>query len=250
MKFVCISDVHTKEPDDLAAQLFIKFLKSNETQSAEKIFLLGDIFDLVVGGQAPYLEKYQEIFEELANLIKSGKKVVMLEGNHDFHFKNLVNLSCDKWGLDKGCWVYRTEPLKIEVNGEPTLLAHGDEIEIENRNYQVYRSFIRSFPINFLVNYVVPHFIVDKIGVNASKKSRERNIERYGNDNNEQVREKFHRVFKHTQNEFAVKNLICGHSHCKDYWEDEGIYCNNGFFPKTKSFTYFSGSKLSLVTLD
>lgn len=250
MKFVCISDVHIKEPGDLASQLFLDFLKSSQTQSSEKIYLLGDIFDLVVGGQSPYLEKYNQIFNELADLVKGGKKIVMFEGNHDFHFKKLITLACAKWNLPEASWEYRTEPLKIEVNGEATLLAHGDEIEIENEGYQRYRRIIRSFPINFLANYVVPHFIVDKIGTNASKKSRERNIERYGNDNNDQVREKFHRVFKNTQNEFGVKNLICGHSHCKDYWKSDGVYCNNGYFPKTRTFTYCSGESLELVTLD
>jgi UDP-2,3-diacylglucosamine hydrolase len=249
MKFVCISDVHIKDPDDIAAQLFKEFLKRPETQSAQTIFLLGDIFDLVVGGQSEYLRKYESIFSELAKLISSGKKIIMFEGNHDFHFKNLIKKSTQKWQLDESSWEYRVKPLRLVVNGEPTLFAHGDEIEIENPTYQAYRTFIRSFPINFLANYVVPQFIVDRIGVNASNKSRERNIERYGNDNNEAVREKFHRVFKNAQRVFEVKNVICGHSHCRDQWESEGLYLNNGFFPKTKTFTYFDGESFKLVEL-
>ena len=249
MKFVCISDVHIKDSNDLAAQLFKEFLKRPETKSAQTIYLLGDIFDLVVGGQSEYLVKYENIFAELAELIKSGKKIIMFEGNHDFHFKGLIQKSCKKWELDEEAWQYRVEPLRTEVNGEATLFAHGDEIEIENPSYQAYRKFIRSFPIKFLANYIVPQFIVDRIGINASKKSRDRNLERYGNDNNKDVREKFHRVFKHTQEVYNVKNLVCGHSHCKDYYESNGVYLNNGFFPKTKSFTFFDGEKFNLVQL-
>lgn len=249
MKFVCISDVHIKEPDDKAAQLFLNFLKSNETKTSETIYLLGDIFDLIVGGKSQYLEKYHNIFDALANLIKDGKKVVFFEGNHDFHFKKLLRQICKKWSLEEDSLLYQLEPKIIEINGEQTLLAHGDEIEIENPTYQKYRRIIRSFPINFLANYVVPHFIVNQIGVNASKKSRERNMERYGNDNNEKVREKYRRVFKNAQKEYGVRNLICGHSHCRDEFQDSGLYLNNGFFPLTQSFTHFDGKELYLKKL-
>ena len=250
MKFVCISDVHIKEPNDLQANLFKKFLNSPQTKNADTIFLLGDIFDLVVGGQNEYLKKYSELFEMIASLAKNNKKVIMFEGNHDFHFGRLVLKACKKWHIPDGQWQHRTEPLRLEINGVPTLFAHGDEIEIENPSYQSYRAFIRSYPIYFLSNYIVPQFIVDKIGTNASKKSRERNLERYGNDNNDEVKEKFHRVFKQAQSDFDIKNLVCGHSHCRDFFESDGYYLNNGFFPVTKTFTYFDGQNYSQVTLD
>ena len=119
------------------------------------------------------------------------------------------------------------------------------EIEIENLNYQIYRKIIRSLPIKFLANYVVPYRIVNNIGVNASEKSRNRNVKRYSSqENDEKIREKFRKVFRIEKEKRGFDILVCGHSHCRDFFVEDGVYSNNGYFPITKAFTCFKDGKV------
>ncbi len=249
MQFVTISDVHIKEPGDQQEKLFMEFLRSEEVSQSEIIFLLGDIFDLVVGGHVDYLKKYESVFDELAKLCGKGKKIIHFEGNHDFHFLGLIEHIKQKYSLNEGSWIYLKEPLKKEIAGRSILFAHGDEIEIENLSYNIYKVFIRSWPIKFLANNVVPFSVVDGIGQYLSRQSRKRNNKRYSDELNEYIKEKFRRTYKKAQKDFGVTDVLCGHSHCQDFYENDGFYLNNGFFPITKTFNLFDGKAYQQVKL-
>lgn len=250
MNFVSVSDVHIKEPGDKPDKLFEQFLGHKATQESEAIILLGDIFDLVVGGHQEYFNKHRILFEKLVELTKSGKKIHHFEGNHDFHFENLVNFIKKKFELPQDSWTYHSKPFLL--NSEKILLAHGDEFEIENHTYQRYRRFIRSKGISFLANYVVPFKVVDGIGTNASKKSRERNDFRYsGEENQSEIKENFRKIFLRVSKEYKVNKLICGHSHCLDLFESkDGIYINNGYFPHTKTFISYKEGRFAFEKLE
>jgi UDP-2,3-diacylglucosamine hydrolase len=250
MQFVTISDVHIKEPGDKQEELFLKFLESDEVSKSSIIFLLGDIFDLVVGGHEDYYEKYKTVFDKLSQQCGKGKKIIQFEGNHDFHFPRLIKLIQEKNSLSEGSWEYHKKPLVLELQNRRILFAHGDEIEIENLSYNIYKAFIRSWPINFLANSVVPFSFVDGVGQYLSRKSRNRNNKRYSDELNEIIKDKFRRTFKKAQKDFKVDDVICGHSHCLDFYIDKGIYLNNGFFPATEKFNFFDGSEYRQVKLD
>lgn len=250
MQFVTVSDVHIKEAGDSAEVLFLKFLNHPKTKASQTIFLLGDIFDLIVGGHEEYVEKFPQTFESIKSLLKNGKKIYQFEGNHDFHFKKLIEKLKTQWDVSHESWIYRTEPIELEFSNKKFLFAHGDEIEIENPSYQRYRKLIRSGLINFLANNIVPFEVVNAIGVSASKKSRQRNEKRYSTAaSDEKVRNKFRRVWAIERDKRKLDYLICGHSHCLDLFEEKGTYANNGYFPSTKSFFFFDGESISIESL-
>lgn len=251
MKFVSISDVHIKIPDDKAERLFIMFLDSEETKEAEYIFLLGDIFDLLVGTGYETETRYSKIFLRLRRLLEEGKQIIQYEGNHDFHFQNLVKKLCRQWDIVPGRWKYLDRPQVFNFNKQRIVFCHGDEIEIENYGYKFYRFWIRSFPINFLANYVVPRKWVQRIGDNASKKSRERNNDRYSDSMmNEHIKRKFRESAKIGAKKYGGTVVVCGHSHCMDEYESEELeYYNNGYFPVTHSFIFGSAQGIKIITL-
>ncbi len=251
MSFVAISDVHIKDPGDNQEKLFLDFLASQPVKEASEIYLLGDIFDLLVGSHEGYLKKFGDVFESLSDEVKKGKKIIQFEGNHDFHYGKLIKLIKKKWSLPNESWVYRERPLVREYNGMKILFAHGDEIEIENPRYQKYRKLIRSKPIYFLANYIVPFEIVDRIGRSASEKSRRHNMASYSdNQADKLIKDRFRRTYLEAKNNYNVDSLICGHSHCLDLFKtDDGVYSNNGFFPKTKTITTFKDGEISHYVL-
>lgn len=250
MKFVTISDVHIKEPGDQAETNFLKFLESDEVKDAKYIFLLGDIFDLLVGPGYKTEDRYEAVFKAIKSKIVAGKKIIQFEGNHDFHFKKFIDKLKVKWNVDGDAWEYKSEPSVYIFNEKRILFCHGDEIEVENPSYQTYRKWIRSFFIKFLANYIVPGRLVQAIGDNASKKSRERNNSRYSEDIvDKEVRPRFRKAALLASKKYNADTVICGHSHCKDDYDDEVRYLNNGYFPITKSYIYFDGKQLIIKSL-
>ena len=250
MKFVTISDVHIKVPGDRASQKFIQFLKTSDVQEADYIFLLGDIFDLLVGNGYQVETRYSDIFKELRSLLEQGKRIVQYEGNHDFHFEGLIKSLLAKWKIESDHWKYEVEPKVHTFNGRKVLFCHGDEIEIGNLSYKFYRLWIRSFFIKLLANYVVPAKWVQAIGDRASRKSRERNNHRYDHEAmNEKVRPLFRESAKLAGLKYQADMVICGHSHCKDDYTGEVHYLNNGYFPNTESYISFDGEKALIKSL-
>lgn len=57
MKYAVISDVHVKHPGDNAEKLLLTFLRNDEVRSSDAIFLIGDIFDLMVGPHSQYFSR-------------------------------------------------------------------------------------------------------------------------------------------------------------------------------------------------
>ena len=249
MNFVSISDVHIKAPGDFPEKLFLEFLRHPKTQKADIIFLLGDIFDLLVGKGFNVVDRYNEVFSELRNLLLAGKKIHQFEGNHDFHFKKLLKDLCVEWNIDADSWQYYSNIELMNIGDKKILFGHGDEIEIGNYSYKFYKLWIRSFPIKFLSNYVVPGQFVQAIGDRASANSRARNEQRYDEYSvNEEVRPSFRKAARIAATNNKADIVICGHSHCKDHINENGVeYINNGYFPVTKSFVSYEEGRLSFV---
>ena len=89
MKFAAISDIHVKTAGDKADVLLLAFLQNPEVQSSDVILLLGDIFDLMIGPHTQYFVRFQSYFDEIKSLLKKGKRICYIEGNHDFHIREL-----------------------------------------------------------------------------------------------------------------------------------------------------------------
>lgn len=252
MRFVSISDVHIKEPGDKAELLFLKFLDHPDTLESEIIFLLGDIFDLLVGKGFKIEKRYFEIFSRLRNLLQKGKKIYQFEGNHDFHFKSLTEDLCYSWGVDSSLWKYERDLKVLQFEEKKILFAHGDEIEIGNYSYKIYKFFIRSFFINFLANSIVSPRLVQSIGDRASAKSRKRNEKRYSEEEmGPFVRQSFQRAAEQSAKKYSADVVICGHSHCKDHFIGPGVeYLNNGYVPLTKSFISYKDGNFKIKNLE
>jgi len=239
MKFTTISDVHIKAPGDRSECLMMKFLLSDEVQNSDSIYLLGDIFDLMIGPHIDYIKKYSLVFNKLKELSVKGKEIHYFEGNHDFHFRKLIE--------NNENWFYHDGPFLLESSYKKILFAHGDELELNNKSYQKYRSFIRSRFIKLAAEDLVPYRIVDRVGVYFSKKSRERNIKNYGNHSeNSSIKNKFRENISRAFSDYEFPDIIiCGHSHCFEQWRGEGFeYYNNGFLPSTQKFFFFDGKNI------
>ncbi len=220
----------------------LKSFLSIDFSHDDKVFLLGDIFDLLIGPHDEYKEIFDWFFNRIDELVKKGVEIHYFEGNHDFHLEKLL--------VNYGIRLHK-EPLVYEINGKKALLCHGDEIEIGNLPYKIYKSFVQSRPLNVVANYLMPFKILNMIGENASKKSRKRNKNKYGNSQeNLSIRDSFREAARIASKEYGTDFVICGHSHFKDEYEWEGKqYFNCGFTPNTKCYLKIANEKIEHVDI-
>ncbi len=247
MSISIISDVHISVESDDAHKTMMSFFDHRLVQDSDSVYLLGDIFDLMVGNHKGYLEKHSQFFEKLGDLLVSGKEVRYFEGNHDLHLEKLIKAYLKKNNIDDSKFFVHTEFHELQRWGRKHFFDHGDNIEIGNIEYKKYKAFITHPVLRFVANYIMPYSVLHYFGERASKNSRERG---YLDFDEESVR----RSYRDAAKVVAAKGydyIVCGHSHVKDdYSEGSFVYLNNGYAPASKSFILLDSSGHKFVNLE
>ena len=127
------SDVHLAAHRPGACAAFLAFL-SGPVRQADRLYLLGDVFDLWLGDDDTR-EPHPEVEAALAETVAAGVPVDLVRGNHDF-------LLGDAFAERTGCRL-AGEPLLIEAAGERVVLLHGDTLCTRDAEYQAFRRYAR-----------------------------------------------------------------------------------------------------------
>lgn len=253
MIITSISDVHIKESSDKNFELLQKFFSHDCVKNSQYIILNGDIFDILIGGKIQYLKKYDAFFHLIKKAVENDSIVVYIEGNHDFHIERLIRKSVKKLKIDEDKFIHVKSHFDIDLSGKKVRFTHGDDVEIENKRYQQYKKKINNKFVKFLGDYIVPFKLIEWVGHNASNKSRESNVNRYelSAEGQEFIKDKFRRSSEDYFSRHTIDALVCGHSHCKDFYSlDNGrYYINNGFAPASKSFIKITEDGAEFVDL-
>lgn len=253
-KWVFVSDVHIKSSGDQASQLFSLFCeKVIGDANVEKVFLLGDIIDLMVGPYGEYTQEYSLLFDQIDRFLESGMDVHFFEGNHDFHVEEVFAKRFGHKKDTKGTFSFHDDSILLTDEGKRFFIGHGDTIEIENPSYQVYKRLITSRFIKLLLDQVVSYRFVSAVGRWASSRSRKRNTKRYSDPQSDSlIRERFRESARRVVAAIPVSYVICGHSHVQDHYQFENgtHYLNNGYFLKSKTYLEIEGSLIRFVSLE
>jgi len=237
-KISVISDVHVQVPNDKAYYLLLSFLNHPTVRSSTDIVLLGDIFDLMCGQHGEYGLQFKQIWDAINSLLNQGKNVYYFEGNHDLHLEKLFErlFSRENFKL-----------LKDSLVIDDIYFSHGDDHDYLNTSYQNYKKFITRPELNYIANNLVPYFILEHFGRQASKKSRT-----YGalTFNEVEVREKFRLGALRISDE-NIKTIVAGHSHVKDMVQlgNGKLYINNGFPLTEGTFLLIEKGKSQFINL-
>lgn len=239
MKFSAISDIHVKKSGDFAESLLLSFLRNPDVEDSDVIFLLGDIFDLMIGPHSQYFVRYQAYFEEIKKLMKSGKRICYIEGNHDFHlkklYKNFFHINKD---LDSS--LFQIAPyFEFHDAGKKLYFCHGDDVELHNPSYKIFKAIVTSFPLRYYANNLMPHFLIKSIGEFSAEQSRKRNNKRYSTESDlTPVFNNFRDSVEFFRQKKDFQIIVMGHSHVKDHYiSSNGFeYVNNGYAQHTKTY--------------
>ncbi len=134
MTTLLLSDLHLPDQPSPLREGFLRFL-AGPAQSAQRIYLLGDIFEYWIGDDVG-LQDYAAEVRALKTLSTRGVALYFMAGNRDFLVGRRFAEAAGVRLLD--------DPSLIELDGVPTLLAHGDAYCTDDKAYLRWRRFSRN----------------------------------------------------------------------------------------------------------
>lgn len=224
-KLVVLSDLHLWGPEDPLYRGLLRFF-DEKLARGDKLFLVGDVFDLFVGNKTVFRERYNELIRAIRELGPRGIEIYYIEGNHDFQIEGVfddcphVHLYADK--------------IHFEWDGRKFLFCHGDRINWRDWGYQAFRAFTRNLFTQCIIE-AIPGPLIDKLGTTMSKASRGVHYEA-----NDRVVTMF-RNYACDQISHGYDFVIMGHSHHLDDMRfrvsgHEGQYVNVGYPRKDRRY--------------
>jgi len=132
-----IGDVHLDRGDPALGD-FLAFLR-RLGDSASRVILLGDLFNVWIGGSGMEQPHQTAVARELQELRGRGIVVRYIEGNRDYR----IGRHYTGTALDDVTDTFLVERL----HGRDVYATHGDLVNVRDRQYRLWRAFSRSAPV-------------------------------------------------------------------------------------------------------
>lgn len=130
MSTLFISDLHLDASRPHITRLFVDFVR-DEASQATALYILGDLFEAWIGDDAVD-ETADQVAVALSGLHARGVPCFFIHGNRDF-------LLGDAYAR-RARMTLLPDPSVVEVEGERTLLMHGDTLCTDDAPYQAFRT--------------------------------------------------------------------------------------------------------------
>lgn len=134
MTTLFISDLHLDASRPHITQLFVDFVRTEATR-AKALYILGDLFEAWIGDDTQD-ETADRVADALAGLHAHRVPCFYIHGNRDF-------LLGDAYAR-RARMTLLPDPCVIEIEGERTLLMHGDTLCTDDAAYQAFRKQSRT----------------------------------------------------------------------------------------------------------
>ena len=198
-----VSDNHflnqSNDYEETRRNLFFSLLDHIKSTNGTLI-ICGDFFDFWYDYKSYVPDNYRDIFDALENLKNAGTDIYYILGNHDYWDFGYFS---DKFGAK----VIKND-LILNIDGEKTLITHGDGSLEKEWFYRLFRLFIRS---KFIVNSfgIIPPKIGYFLTSLISKTKKESKQKR---SNNTYLVNQLSKVGRDRCN-MGFDNVLIGHYH-------------------------------------
>jgi len=132
-------DVHIAPEDEVRAGFFLEFFAAARA-AADRLVILGDLFDYWVGPKHGRRCAYRPVIEAFLEARAAGFPIDFVAGNRDF----LGPAELASIGLD-----VRGDLVVYGREGARTVVTHGDLLVAGDRSYKRYRRVVRSWWFRF-----------------------------------------------------------------------------------------------------
>ena len=136
-----ISDAHDNETRD-GFYNFLKSLNASDTLPPQ-LFLMGDMFELLVG-EITYTKSLFKETIELINTLSKDIEIFYFEGNHDFNLQNIFP--------NVQIFSIKAQPKLFHFINQKVLLSHGDLHQ--GMGYSLYTTIIRNNITLKILNFI------------------------------------------------------------------------------------------------
>ena len=197
MSVLFISDLHLSSERPHSIELFLNFVR-DEAVKAEKLYILGDFFEVWTGDDY-ILPEFEPVIEALKGLTSGGTPVFIMHGNRDFTIG-------EEFENKTGCTLL-DDPTIIDLNGTKTLISHGDTLCTDDIEYQKFRQKVRNPQ---WIQQVLSLSIEERISLAKSIRSdtREKSSQK-----SEEIMDVNQSAVEEIMRKCNVQQLIHGHTH-------------------------------------
>jgi len=230
-----ISDIHLgffdRETERKREDLLILLL-NRIASNAEKIYLLGDIFDYWFDYKQVIPRNFFRVLAKLSELRRNGIVIEFLKGNHDFGHFNFFE-------EELGITVHEND-IEREHHGKRFYLSHGDGKNPNDRGYLLLKKVLRNRWSLKLYLWLHPDFGI-KLASGSSKQSRTYT------DSKENMDDEPMRDFAFRKIDDGFDYVIMGHRHKLETTKYKtGEYINLGDWFKVPHYGVFDGKEFLL----
>jgi UDP-2,3-diacylglucosamine hydrolase len=223
MKLIFFSDTHlTDRSFDKMGH--VRDFLNDVCGDADKVFVLGDLFEFYHGYDGYIYPWYADIVGSLKRLVENGKEVYLLEGNHEFgmgeFFQTHTGIVCAK-------------EMAVDIEGKRTYIAHGHRFDRFCLGNILKSPFIYAVMDRF--GPVLTWKIAMAMRIFLSKKQKPYSVK---------VKEAFRRYARQKHDE-GYDVVVLAHSHMPDRTPPVGVgkekvYLNTGDFIEHGSYVEYT----------
>ena len=210
MTTLFVSDLHLDPERPAITELFGRFL-DGEARDADALYILGDLFEAWVGDDYPS-EAGTFVAARLKALADAGVPTYFIRGNRDF-------LLGDAYAKRAGMTIL-PDPAVILLQGEPTLILHGDLLCSDDTAYQQFRTQTRDprWQAQFLAQPLAARLA---FAAQARAASKARYGELQASGQSETITDVSPATVREWFARYGVRRMIHGHTH-RPAIHDEG----------------------------
>jgi UDP-2,3-diacylglucosamine hydrolase len=242
MNVYYVSDLHLRSQEDRVAKYLLDFL--NKMPAKGDILILGgDIFDLFIGNKKVFRKNFAKVISAIRDLDCRGCYVYYLEGNHDFHLRQVFR-------HQKNILVEEND-FEVRAGRRTFWFSHGDQIDQTDRGYLMLRSVTRSVLFQAVMG-LIPDQVFSGIGKWSSKTSRKYTSGPRMSDNSQDRVRSLYKDFAKERISRGYDYVLVGHSHLVDDVEissgtRKGRYMNLGFSDTQLLYAHFNSGDDTLT---
>jgi UDP-2,3-diacylglucosamine hydrolase len=242
MTAIFLSDVHLRDSVSVKSRLVVRFLQEVASQF-EKIYILGDLFDVWPGTNAYLVRTFRPVIQVLKNLVEGGHEIHYIEGNHDFRLG-------EYFAETLGIKVYPDQIIE-QWNGKKIYMTHGDLGNPRQVGYRALRYILRRDLFQRFLT-TIPSDFVYKVGIKSSSLSRRYQSQSKTVSTEAQIRQ-IYRKGAETIFREGYDVVLMGHTHLPDdvttlVGERSCRYINIGDWVSHFTYLEFDGSQFYTKT--
>lgn len=231
-----VSDLHfgllDTEQEKQRERNFVKFLEFCNGK-ADKLFILGDLFDYWFEYKRVVQKGYYRTFTALQDLVENNIEVHYFIGNHDFMHR-------DFFENEIGAKVHENA-IELVLNGKKLFMGHGDGLMENDLGYNILKKVLRNKLLQKLYSLFHPDFGI-WLASSSSKTSRNYTTEKsYG-----EIDGLFEVAKKKINNGYDY--VVFGHSHIRrNEFYKNGQYINLGTWLSRPCYGKIEDDKFEII---